>query len=328
MPVTIKDIAQEMGLSQPTVSRILNGDTQHRIAAQTRERVLAAARRMEYRPNAVARSLRRGRTHVVGLYTSHRCDARNDFLSEVLGGLQLACARHHLDLLLHSGFEGRSLDELYDKLCDGRIDGLFLYTVPGDPLIERLAGAPIPVIALADPLPQVPSVTGDNAAGMRLLVDYLWQQGYRQFAYIAPQWALPSVERRLETWQQLLRERGVAPADARVLRVDVEHAAPALETLLPRSGAPCAVSCWNDRTAYSLLQACQARGVRVPDEIAVTGFDGFLDDKLPARQLVTIQCPWVDVAVTATDLLVQQIDGKPIPTETCLPVTFHRGDTA
>lgn len=85
-------------------------------------------RRLEYRPNVVAQSLRRGRTHVVGLYTSHRCDARNDFLSEVLGGLQLACARHQLDLLLQIGFQGRSMEEQYDKLCDGRIDGLFVYT--------------------------------------------------------------------------------------------------------------------------------------------------------------------------------------------------------
>jgi LacI family transcriptional regulator len=332
MPVTAKDIALELGLSQSTVSRILNRDDRHRISDQTRERVLATAQRLDYQPNALAQSLRRGRTHVVGLYTSHRYDARNDFLAEILGGLQVACARHRLDLLLHCGYPGRTPDDTFNALRDGRMDGLFLHTAPDDPLVARLSASAMHVVALADPLPNLPAVTCDDADGMRQIVAESRARGYRRFAFLAPEFTLASVERRREAWEQRLHGLGVRQADAQVFCVPVEDATGVLNQLLDwrltrRDDLPLAVACWNDRTAYSLLRACAERGVRVPEEIAVTGFDGFLDDKLPARRLTTIACPWVEVAVQAVELLVRGIGGDALPAETILPVVFLPGDT-
>ncbi len=328
MPVTARDIARELGLSQSTVSRILNGDERHRVSVQTRERILATARRLDYQPNALAQSLRRGRTNIVGLYTNHRYDARNDFLAEILGGLQLGCACHHLDLLLHCGYAGRTLDDTFNALRDGRMDGLFLHTAPDDPLVARLSASEMHVVALADALPNLPAVTCDDADGMRQIIDETQARGYRRFAFLAPQFVLASVERRRETWERILREQGVPPDAARVLRVPIEDANTVLEELLAeRDDRPTAVACWNDRTAYSLLRACAERSIRVPEEIAVTGFDGFLDDKLPARRLTTVHCPWVDVAVQAVELLVRGIGGEAIPAETMLPVTLLSGDT-
>ena len=90
-----------------------------------------------------------------------------------------------------------------------------------------------------------------------------------------------------------------------------------------------AVCCWNDRTAYALLAACRTRDVSVPERIAIAGFDGFRDDKAPARQLVTVACPWEQVAATALQTLISQIDGLPSDDfETCLPVSLLLGDTA
>lgn len=328
MPVTAKDIARELGLSQSTVSRILNGDEHHRVSIQTRERILATAQRLDYRPNALAQSLRRGRTNVVGLYTSHRYDARNDFLSEILGGLQLACARHHLDLLLHCGYAGRTSDDTFNALRDGRMDGLFLHTSPDDPLVARLSASEMHVVALADPLPSLPAVTCDDADGMRQIVAASHARGYKRFAFLAPEFALASVERRRVTWENLMRIIEVPPEEARVFRLPVEDANAVLDDLLAwQDSRPIAVACWNDRTAYSLLRACTERQVAVPQQIAVTGFDGFLDDKLPARRLTTIGCPWVDVAVQAVELLVRGIGGETIPIETTLPVTLLSGDT-
>jgi DNA-binding LacI/PurR family transcriptional regulator len=328
MAVTAKDIARELGLSQSTVSRILNGDDRHRVSLKTRERILSAAQRLDYQPNALAQSLRRGRTNVVGLYTSHRYDARNDFLAEILGGLQLACARHRLDLLLHCGYPGRTPDDTFNALRDGRMDGLFLHTSPDDPLVARLSASDMHVVALADPLPNLPAVTCDDVSGMQQIVATAWEYGYRRFAFLAPEFRLASVERRREGWQREMQARNVAQPDARILRVPVEDAHVVLEDLLAwGDDHPIAVACWNDRTAYSLLRACIARGVSVPEKIAVTGFDGFLDDKLPARRLTTVGCPWVDVAVQAVDLLVRSIGGETVPIETLLPVTLLSGDT-
>src|SRR5579884_4297185 len=121
MPVTSKDIANRLGLSQPTVSRILNGTPGYRVSPATRQRVLDMARQLEYRPNAVARSLRHRKTNIVGFYTGYGVlNARNPYLAALLGGLQQACDHERLDILLHGVYRGKSTDDIYGELVDGR----------------------------------------------------------------------------------------------------------------------------------------------------------------------------------------------------------------
>ncbi len=335
MPITAKDIARELNLSQPTVSRILSGDERHRVSSVTRQRVLDAARRHQYQPNAVARSLRHGRTHLVGLYTNHNYDARNDFLGAIIGSLQRACEAQDLDLLLHSAFRNGSPDDIYGKLRNGRIDGLILHTGGDDPLIGILGRSSLPVVAVADSLPDLPAVICDDADGMRQLIAHLRGRGHRRFAFLAPRESLTSVERRRAAFEDETARAGVAPHDSPVLLIDFENPvlasgdgqASVLDTLLGGEH-PAAVCCWNDRTAYNLLQACGERGVRVPEDLAVAGFDGFLATKAPRWRLVTVRCPWDDVAATALQTLQRLMVGQEIAPETCLPVTLVPGDTA
>jgi LacI family transcriptional regulator len=335
MPVTAKDIARELNLSQPTVSRILNGDQRHRVAEETRRRVLEAAQRLEYRPNAVARSLRRGQTDIIGLYTHHNYDARNDFLGTIIGSLQRSCEARGLDLLLHSALHGRPPDDTYTKLRDGRIDGLILHVPNDDALVEILGRSSLPVVAIADPLPLLPSVVCDDAQGMRLLIAHLWEQGYRRFVFLSPQDAPMSVVRRRDAFQAEMRSRGISADNALIIPIHSENPENPEEelSLLRQIGGHPAVCCWNDRTAYHLLRLCRAFGIRVPEDLAVAGFDGFRDEKAPALQLVTMACPWEQVAATAMDVLVRMITQRAAgceassPLETCLPVTLLTGDT-
>ncbi len=331
MPVTAKDLARELNLSQPTVSRILSGDSNHRAAQATRERVLEAARRLGYQPNALASSLRRGRTGIIGLHTSYDYDVRNDFLGAIVGSLQRACSGHDLDVLLHSARSGVSAHTMFGKLRDGRVDGLILHAECEDPLVPMLEQSGLPVVTVADPLPGLAAVTSDDAGGMALLIEHLWGRGYRQFAFVTPERAPASVERRRHAFEAQLVLRGVTGSRARVHAVDYEKVEPLLPELV-RSGAgtPLAVCCWNDRTAANLLRECTARGVSVPGTLAVAGFDGLLDRALMAQQLVTVACPWARVAETALDLLRQRIDADADvePTEVCLPVHLIGGDTA
>ncbi len=111
------------------------------------------------------------------------------------------------------------------------------------------------------------------------------------------------------------------------MRLDFEIVAPFLDEWDKERAAVC---CWNDQTAYNLLHECAARRIKVPQQLAVAGFDGFLDKKMPGRQLTTIGCPWPDVASHALSLLVELIegrDGDAMPREMCLPVTLLEGDT-
>ena len=328
MPVTAKDIALELRLSQPTVSRILSGVPGHRVAETTRTRVEDTARRMGYQPNAVARSLREGRTHIIGLYTNHDYDARNEFLGTIIGSLQRGCEQQELDLLLHSARFDSSPETMFGKLRDGRIDGLILHANADDPLVTLLGESTLPVVAIADSVPGLPSVTCDDADGMHQIITSLWERGYRQFVFLAPNQPLTSVVRRRMAFEAEIARHKVAAEDWAILSIVGEEAGERLSDIL-KFGLRPAVVCWNDRTAYALLRACQANQVRVPEDLAVTGFDGFPDDKIPAWRIVTVRCPWASVAAAALDVLIKRIGGSPGPeTETCLPVSLVLGNTA
>jgi DNA-binding LacI/PurR family transcriptional regulator len=331
-PVTAKDIGRRLGLSQPTISRILSGASGCRVSAATRQRVLEAAAEMGYRPNAIARSLRRRRTNIVGLYCGYGyLDARNPFQAAVIGGLQRAADAHHHDLLIHGVFRGASTDDIYAELMDGRIDGLFVNTYPGDPLISRLRSSALPVVALADALPDLPSVVCDDAGGIRLLVEYLWNKGHRRIAFVHPVQVYDSVEVRRDAFLQAMIERNIPAEDAPIFDVDGENGALALDMLRSRANPPTAVICWNDLTALGLIRESAAHGFRVPEDLAVVGFDGLLDFRLMSRPLVTVGTDWNEAAAEAMRLLFRRINEGPsteLPSITKMPVHLLSGDTA
>ncbi len=330
MTVTAKTIARELQLSQPTVSRILSGDPRHRVSPQTKQRVLDTAQRLGYQPNAVARSLRRGRTGIVGLYTNHDYDARNDFLGTIIGALQRCCESRGLDLLLHSGRGGRSAEEMYAKLRDGRVDGLILHANADDPLAEMLSGSSLPVVTVADRLPFLPGVICDDAGGIRLILAFLRERGLRRFVFLAPEEHLTSVERRRAEFEAGMEQAGVPASDWTVLRV-AEDGYEAALTRLQAFAPPCAVVCWCDRAAYRLLRVCRDQGVAVPETLSVVGFDGLLSDMVPAWDLVTVSCPWEEVAAQALDLLIKLVEDTSETLtkreEICLPVRLCLGNT-
>ena len=197
----------------------------------------------------------------------------------------------------------------------GRPDGFLR-----DPFAARLAGERGK--AIADALPGLPAAVADDVRGMDLLIEHLWERGYRRYRMVVPRQSLVSVARRQEAFLAAMAER--PEADGSILTVQEEDGRMVLPVIAPDTVA----CCWNDRTAYDLLKACREAGLRVPQEVAVAGFDGFLDEKLPARQLLTVACPWDLVAEAALDQLSRLIDGEPVDDEVRLPVRLIVGDTA
>lgn len=325
--VTAKTIAARLGISQPTVSRALSPTQGHLVAPDTRERILEMARQMGYRPNAAARSLRNRRTNVVGFYSGYGYLAPgDDFLAHMIGGLQRACDTRGVDLLLHGVYRGRSTDDIFAELMDGRVDGLFIHTSPDDPLATRIAAeATLPVVAIADAVPGIVSIGCDDAAGMRLLLERLWTIGHRCIAFVAPPRALTSVELRRETYEDFMNTHG---QETKILRCPFDGFTEAFAALRALPTPPTAVCCWNDMFAYGLLRTCRTEGVDVPGEFAIAGFDGFLDTKLPAAQLTTVVAPWGEVAEKAAAILFTHLAGEAVPQLTKLPVSLYEGDTA
>lgn len=326
MPVTSKDIAGKLGISQPTVSRILNGTRGYRVSAETRSKVLEAARQMGYRPNAVARSLRHKRTNIVGFYTGYGyLNARNPYLAAVLGGLQQACDAQRLDILLHGVFRGKSTDDIYGELMDGRIDGLFLHTTADDPLVEQLANSSLPVVAISDAMPELPCVVADDEGGINQLVDHLWAKGHKKIAFLAPARQYASVERRVGAFVRAMNARGVTKPQ--VLRVDQLDAFVGMDAIPTGADRPTAVCCWNDYSAASLLLECGKHGVRVPEDLAVTGFDGVLDARITSHALTTIAVPWDQVGQRAIEMLRARMNDVITDRESCVPVRLIEGGT-
>lgn len=332
-PITLKEVAERAGVSKMAASAALTGNMEHtRVSEATRARILAAAAEMGYMPNAVARSLKRRATHIIGMYCGYTfLDARHPFLGEIIGGAQAGCDVHHKDLLLHGVFRGLSVDDIYKELVDGRIDGLILTAGQEDPLVVRLAASHLPVVAIVDAVPSLPSVVVDDSDGSRQIVDFLADRGHQRLLYRSvsdlPQ--MVSVERRRTAFLEAAGARRLTvrewDAPEMTLPTDRDIAAWLDE---PAEVRPTAAVCWNDLAAYDLLAHCHARGVRVPDDLALIGFDGLKTPLGFLLGLATIRAPWAQVARTAVDLLVAQIDGDTVPKETVLPVEFYRGATA
>lgn len=327
---TLQDVADCVGVSKMTVSAVLSGtSTTVRVSESTRARVLDAAKQLRYRPNALARSLRRRRTNIIGLYSGYGyLDPRNLFLSEIVGGVQEGCDRHKKDVLLHGVFRGKSVDDIYTELVDGRIDGLVITAPLGDPLVERLAQDRLPVVAVADALPAIPSVVVDDRQGARMLLDYLEMRGYGRFLYRSLNYGLESADRRRQAFMDESRSRGI--------EIDewcAGHLAEPSDSTLERwisgtvGGSP-AVICWNDKAAYDVLLHCYQRGITVPRDVAVTGYDGVETPTSFIWKLTSVRAPWAEVARTAIDLLVDELEGKEVPTKTTLPVELIVGDSA
>jgi DNA-binding LacI/PurR family transcriptional regulator len=331
-PTTINDIATHVGVSNTAVSAVLGqtNSTHVRVSEQTRGRILEAARALCYRPNRIARSLRSRQTNVIGVYTAHGyLSPHVAFTSQIIGGLHLGCDQQHKDLLLHGTYPGRSADAIYDELADGRIDGLILYTSPQDPLVERLTASSLPVVAIVDALPGLPSVVADDGAGSRLLAAHLARQGHRRIFYRPGDIILTSAVCRQQAFEEAAVELGLTITEycSRAQR-EVIPASELTWLERPRDQRPTAAVCWNDVSAYCLLEYCRHHGVRVPEDLAVVGFDDIAPPHGNPLRLTTIRAPWVDVAAQAVALLVRRMEGHAIPEQTVLPVELVIGDTA
>lgn len=327
--VTSKDIAVRLGLSQPTVSRILNGDPKYKVSTKTRQLIFSTADELGYRSNALAKALRNKRTDVIGLYTLPKAlDTRLEFIGDLFGGLERASEVHRLDILVLKTFEGRAAEEIYGEMLDGRIDGAIVYINSDSDLLLKLQTSRLPIVALADTLPAIPSIGCCDEAGTIMLLEYLWSKGHRRFAFMTPRHHPVSVARREEAFVSFLTDKGLTKEDRLVVWIDNEDTGPGLDYILDLACPPSAVLCWNDRAAYHLLNHCFTRGIQVPKDLAIVGFDGFIDKKIPKMDLVTIKVPWYDMAVSAVDLLTELIAGNEVALETLLPIEFVPGNTA
>jgi DNA-binding LacI/PurR family transcriptional regulator len=329
-PVTLKKVAERAGVSMMTVSLALRDNcTRSRVSEATRKRILEAVQELDYRPNARARALRSGHTNVIGLYAGYGyINVRLPFFTELVSGLQEGGEQFKKDLLLHGVFHGSTDKDIFNELADGRIDGLIVNMSADNPMAERLAEAHLPVVAVADALPGIPSIVVDDIAGSQRIVQHLQEHGYQHVLYLSSGLHAVSAIRRYDAFL----EAAVA-ADISVENIDPAERTGSdnwfrnqLEALHHRTQRT-AIVCWNDFTAFGALASCQQHGLRVPEDVAVIGFDGCPTPFDNVWSLTTVRAPWAQAAYTAVSYLDTLLKGETVPNETILPVEFIPGHT-
>jgi len=270
---TIRDVARASHVSIATVSRVFNNSAL--VSEATRKRVLAAAERVAYWPNATARSLITNRTHTIGVLLP---DLHGEFFSEVIRGIDLA-ARARGFALLVSRSSSRA-DELTHAVRSmrGRVDGMIVMAPDlDDSRVLAQCSGHVPVV-LINPEIRVAgcaTLTFDNIGGARSLTRHLIANGHRRIATVHGPPHNIDAQQRLEGYREALKEAGIAPDPALEIQGAFTErsgydAGAALMAMKPR---PTAVFVANDHMAIGLMGALHDSGLEIPADIALAGFD-------------------------------------------------------
>ncbi len=327
---TLHEVAVLAGVSASTVSLVLAGKAGHRrISEDTRARVKRAAEDLNYAPNLLTRSLRRGRTHILSFFSAFRHREEADLYMESLSSaIEMAGGESGYDILVHCNFN-RSPREIYQFLNGGLADGLLIFAPRAkDPLLELLRKSSLPVVILngRDSNRMFPSVADDVQMGMKLIASRLIETGHRRIAIFA---ATSDESRDATTRINLLRgylaAEGINVPD-RWVRPAAEDARSVLSDLMSEPDPPTAIYCWHDRLAYGVLASCESLGISIPDQLSVIGYDGlhwpFQTRHVAASVGVNHSC----LARAAVKLLDEYINGYDGPLrEDVLPVSFSAG---
>jgi LacI family transcriptional regulator len=312
--VTLSDVAREAGVSVATASRAINGGTR-RVREDLRERVTAAAARLNYAVNAQAQATARGRTNVVGLVVH---DIADPYFASIAAGVMRAAERHGLLVTVGStdGRPERELDYLAALrgqrgqaviLAGSRVDDARILRALAEQIAAFEAGGGRAVVISQQLLP-VDTVVVENRGGARALAAELAGRGYSRFGVLAGPRALVTARDRLEGFRDGLARAGLrAPAVVRgEFTRDGGHAA--MNELLDSEfwdadGIEC-VFAVNDVMAVGAMTACRERGLALPDDLALAGFDDIatLRDVHPA--LSTVRLPLAEIGASALDLVL------------------------
>lgn len=309
---TSYDVAKLAGVSQSAVSRAFSPDRS--ISSEMRRRVETAAKKLGYRPNAIARGLTTSRSNMIGLIMPA---ASNHYYPEATTELGAEVARRGAHLLLVTFDRQEEIGPAIEGLSAYQIDGLIANTAMDRDQLQDFEDRNVPVIFYNRPPPtrRGSSVYVDHADSLRRLVDRLWAAGHRSFALInGPSSSLVATERRRGALEELARLgcRDVATADG---DYRYESGITAFAELMAKH-RPEVVLCANDAMALGAMDAARLKfGLKVPDDLSIVGFDGFGAGRWLSYRLTTVQQPIRAMAVAAVDMLFQRIENPELEPE-------------
>ena len=308
---TIREVAESAGVSYATVSHVINNT--RLVSPETRERVLAAMDALNYRPNALARSLRQGKTNTIGLVLP---DSANPFFAEISRFIEDEAFKKGYSVFL-CNTESDTQRELFyvDVLSKKQVDGI-IFVAAGEKAdsLDFLLHRSMPLVMIDRNVPNVEAdaVFTDNQLGGFLATQHLIELGHTRIVCISgPSSITPSAERMIG-YRKALEQAGLPFDESLVIRGDY-HAQSGMEitnTVLKMNPRPTAIFTLNDLMALGALRAAAEAGYTVPNDLAVVGYDDLEIARFTNPPLTTIAQPKKEIGIQAVNLLVDRMSQR------------------
>lgn len=337
---TLRDVALSAGVSPFTVSAVLNGSRSNtRVSETTRRRIEETAVALRYHPNAVARSLARRCTNILGVFVGvvdSVTALANPYASAILQGVVTRASRSGYDVLLYTE-PWQDASRSAARFRDRRSDGVILVAPLMDTdIVSALAALDLPIVAISAAPEHTPvgiaSVDVDNTRGIRLAIEHLRNLGHRRIAHLTGEANVASVPLRRIAFQEEMLRQGMTVPDAYIVpcTYDGYTVAASLRTLLSLPIPPTAIVAGNDNIAIAVMETARELGISVPHQLSVVGFDDISASSQVTPKLTTLRQPLQAIGECAADLLMARLNNEQRDTNVVLlaPELIVRGSTA
>ena len=310
--VRLKDVAEAAGVDASTASRVLNNEAGHRAAADARDRILAVADELGYRPNAIARALRTSRSKTLGIAVPQ---LDNPVFAQIILGATSAAHARGYELLISLVENAAGGSGVYERLAEAnRVDGLLVSTLEEDASLRRtLQRAAVRYVLVNRKIRGVANfVALDNFAAAREATGYLLSLGHRRIGHLAGRITGYNGSQRLAGYQAALREAGIEPDPALVSEAGytLEGGVRATEAMLALRRRPTAILAATVLSGSGALKALHAAGVAVPADMSVMCIHDMPIADMLQPALTALRMPAQQMGAVATDGLVDLLEGK------------------
>ncbi|MBQ3104526.1 MAG: LacI family DNA-binding transcriptional regulator [Lachnospiraceae bacterium] len=312
MAATILDVSKLCGYSKATVSRAFASP--EKVKEKTREKIYQAAQTLNYTPDAIARAMVRGRTDNIGfiIYEKQYPVVLNPFYSPIFESVLQTCTRRGYSLFISSDRELRLPN---GQTCvKKQLDGVILAGHSDERIVNDLRRQNMPVVLLNNRLDMegLLCVTTDQYGGGMLAMEHLLERGHRKIGLLAGEFSPHVYNSRYKAYCDALTKAGCLPEDRYIRRVEpvTEHAIEAAMELLNGKDRVTAIFATNDTIAIGAMKAAIRMGLRIPQDIAVVGYDDSENSRMIEPELTTVRVDKASMGRIAAERLISQIEGE------------------
>lgn len=309
--VSTKDVARVAGVSVSTVSHVVN-ETRF-VAPQTKQNVQEAIRELGYQPSSLARALKSNRTKAIGMLVA---SSTNPFFAEVVRGVEEGCYRSGYSLILcNSGEQPGRQSSYLDTLRQKRVGGLVVMTVNRGPKFQQTLGSfvDLPKVVLdSKPFPNACAIGDDSVLGGRLATEYLIERGLKRIGCLTGPKDHSLSRERLSGFKAAMHDAGLEIVPDWIVATELTAFGGynATTQMLDTAERPQAVFAFNDLMAMGAYRAVMERGLSIPDDISIVGYDDLEIASYMFPSLTTIRQPSFDLGLEAAEILIRNLETK------------------